>query len=114
MLDEVSNGAAQRGDPGSLLCVYRDLSQLRKRTPALHRGSYRRLPAPDGVLAYERSAPGSLARGALNLTDEAREPDLGAGRVRESLGTSFGRSVDRAGRLRRDPNEGLVLCLDPI
>ncbi|NRA02928.1 MAG: DUF3459 domain-containing protein [Myxococcales bacterium] len=108
------NVAAQRGDPGSLLCFYRDLIQLRKRTPALHRGSYRRLPAPDGVLAYERSAPGSLARVALNLTDEAREPDLGAGRVRESLGTSFGRSVDRAGRLRLDPNEGLVLCLDPI
>ena len=49
-------------DRGSLLNPYRDLLALRRRIPALQRGSDRRLDAPEGVLANERACPGSLAR----------------------------------------------------
>ena len=51
--------AAQQGDPHSILNLYRALLDLRRREPSLHAGAYRRLEAPDGVLAYRREAPGA-------------------------------------------------------
>jgi alpha-glucosidase len=49
------NVAAQTGDPGSLLELYRSLLALRRATPALHAGSLELLDGlPEGVLGYRR------------------------------------------------------------
>jgi len=48
---------AERADPGSVLQLARAALALRRGSPALHRGGLElRDDAPDGVLAYERSA----------------------------------------------------------
>jgi alpha-glucosidase len=46
--------AAQDGDPGSMLTLYRTALALRREHPALGEGTLRWLPAPDGVLAFAR------------------------------------------------------------
>ena len=46
----------QRDDPSSVLALYRRLLATRRASPALSTGSWHELPAPDGVLAYERRA----------------------------------------------------------
>ncbi|MCS0638913.1 glycoside hydrolase family 13 protein [Streptomyces sp. LP05-1] len=72
--------AAQTGDPGSTLELYRAALALRRAHPALGRGdTVEWLPAPDGVLAFRRrSATGSGALVCtLNTTDrpvELRSP----------------------------------------
>ena len=50
------NVAAQREDPGSTLCLLRDLLALRRREFAGQVVPYERLPAPPGVWSY-RSGP---------------------------------------------------------
>ena len=52
------NAASQAADPDSLLALTRALIALRKRTPALVRGSCTTLSTPRGILAYLRSVPG--------------------------------------------------------
>jgi glycosidase len=64
--------ATQRADRSSLLWLYKDLLALRRAHPALHRGAFRALDAPDGVFAYERRHGGEVARVALNFADEPR------------------------------------------
>ena len=59
---EQRNVEAQRADLGSLLNLYHDLLALRRQVPALHRGRYQALDAPEGVFAYERACEGSRAR----------------------------------------------------
>ena len=50
------NVAAAEADPHSLLHWYRRVIHLRKREPALHRGTYRPLPdMPTGVFGYMRT-----------------------------------------------------------
>lgn len=106
------NVAAQRDDPTSLLCLYRELLSLRRRTPALHRGSYRSLDLADGVFAYERACSGSLARIAINLSDEDRRVSLGPGKVVEGLSTGSGRPRPMsASELELQPDEAVVLLL---
>jgi alpha-glucosidase len=66
------NAERQRDDPGSLLNLYRGLIALRR----CLRGALRFLPAPDGVLLYERGRHVV----AVNVT-AARRPLALAGRV---------------------------------
>jgi glycosidase len=73
--------AAQRADRGSLLWLYRDLLALRRAHAALHRGSWRALDAPEGVLAYERRHGRDVARIALNFSSAPVHVPLGGGRV---------------------------------
>jgi alpha-glucosidase len=47
---------AMTADPSSITYLYRDLLALRHTSPALQTGDLHLLDAPDGVLAYERSA----------------------------------------------------------
>jgi alpha-glucosidase len=106
------NVQVQRGDRGSLLWLYRELLMLRRRIPALHRGSYASLPSPDGVFAYERRSGESVARVALNFSDEPQEPDLGPGSVMAGIRTDRGVSVpEKAGRVLLGPSEAIVLAL---
>jgi alpha-glucosidase len=106
------NVEAQRADRTSLLWLYRDLIELRRRTGALRAGDYRSLPAPSDVLAFERRSPGSLARVALNFASEPRVVELGAGAVSGGLSTRAERELPRsADRVELAPCEGIALVL---
>jgi alpha-glucosidase len=50
------DAATLAADDGSILHLYRRLLAARRASPALHAGSWERLDAPAGVLAYERRA----------------------------------------------------------
>jgi glycosidase len=108
---ERRNVLGQRAEAGSLLHLYRDLIALRRATPALSRGTYRTIEAPDGVFAYERRAGASAARVALNFTAEPRALDLGGGAVRASLSTRPERRRLGSGRLSLGPSEGVVVVV---
>ncbi|MDJ0866480.1 MAG: alpha-amylase family glycosyl hydrolase [Myxococcota bacterium] len=101
---------AQRADPRSLLSLYRDLIGLRRATPALHRGSYRRLDAPAGVWAFERRAGDERVRVALNFGDTAVAVDLGEGHVQGGLRTGD-RPLPATPRVELEPCEAAVLVL---
>jgi alpha-glucosidase len=107
------NVEAQQADPASILCLYRDLLALRRATPALERGTWRALPAPDGVLAYERRHGESRALVALNFSGEPRTPGLPPARVRGGLMTRFGVALPQdAAKLELAPSAGAVLVVD--
>jgi alpha-glucosidase len=109
---DARNVAAQRGDPRSLLSLYRELIALRRRTPALHRGSYRTLAAPEGVFAYERRSGESCARVALNFSGEAVRVELGGGTVREGLRSDPDAALPAsAGAVELGPSEAIVLVI---
>jgi alpha-glucosidase len=65
------NAARQSRNERSMLNLYRRLLALRKAHEALNVGDFTLLPAPDGVLAYERSVAGERLVVALNLTSGA-------------------------------------------
>jgi alpha-glucosidase len=71
-----SNVACERADPASLFNLYRRLIALRHVSPALTRGSYRRLAAAGDVLAYIREADGERLLVALNFGSGAAEMAL--------------------------------------
>jgi len=104
--------ASQREDRTSLLWLYRDLLALRRASPALHRGSWRALHAPDGVLVYERRCHGEVMRVALNLSGEPKQLELGATRARSLLHTRPGAPpLADARTLELGPCEGVVLAI---
>jgi alpha-glucosidase len=104
--------AAQRGDPRSLLSLYRALLALRRAEPALHAGDYEQLDAPKGVFAFERRAGDARALVALNFADEPCEVTLEDAPVRRALSTDPDRALPaRSGRLALGAAEGLVLLL---
>jgi alpha-glucosidase len=61
----------QEDDPDSLLHATRALLAWRRQHPALRGGEMRFLPAPDGVLHFERSTATDRLELAFNLSDEA-------------------------------------------
>jgi alpha-glucosidase len=66
------NVARQRSDPGSVLSFYRRLLDLRRRSPALQRGSWRRLrTSAPGTLAYLRRAGDEAALIVVAFTGHA-------------------------------------------
>jgi alpha-glucosidase len=66
-----SNTAVQREDPDSVLHLYRRLLAARKASPALQLGDLSLLPAPDGVLAWQREFEGDLRIVVVNFKEEA-------------------------------------------
>jgi len=107
------NVEAQRADRGSILWLYRDLLALRRRTPALERGAFRELAAPEGVLAWERLFAGSRAWVALNFASESRAAGLAAATVRDGLRTAAGAELPaNASELVLGPCEAAVLVVD--
>jgi alpha-glucosidase len=111
------NVAAQRDDPASMLALYRRLIRYRKGSAALRAGGYRSLPdAPDGCLAYLRTAGQERLLVALNFTGQPLSftPALGADRGRLELATDPGRAAgEEVGLrpLRLGPDEGVVVRL---
>jgi alpha-glucosidase len=102
---------SQRADRRSLLWFYRDLLALRRAEPALHRGDYRSLEAPEGVLVYERRAGAARALVTLDLAGAGARLDLGPGAVRGGLRSGPGALPGSAARLELEPGEGMVLLL---
>jgi alpha-glucosidase len=66
------NVAAQDGDPGSMLSLYRALLTLRRASPALTSGKLTLIDADEEVLAYERAAGDERLLIALNLGTSPR------------------------------------------
>jgi alpha-glucosidase len=62
-----ANVERERGDPGSLLNLYRRLIALRRLRPALTRGGYRPLPGAGDSLAYLRESEGERVLVTLNF-----------------------------------------------
>ncbi len=65
--------AAQEGDPGSMLGLYRDALRLRREHPALGDGAIAWVSAAEGVLAFRRE-PGFAC--VVNLSEEAQDLPL--------------------------------------
>ena len=59
-----------RDDPASILHLYRRLLAVRRASPALQVGDWAAREAPDGVLAYERTAGGDRRLVLVNFTSE--------------------------------------------
>lgn len=103
------NVAAQMGDPGSMLTLYRTLLALRRSTPALSIGDYVRAIGDRDVLTYERRYESERLLIALNLSAQPRQLLLPSGtQVVEGLASTLpSRPIDTM----LIGNEGLVLRL---
>ena len=104
------NVAAQRQDPQSMLALHRQLIQLRRATPALSIGTYRRAYTDDGVLVYVREAQAQRVFVALNLSSRPR----GLGWSSETgnrivLSTYLDRQEDVGNRLELRADEGVIV-----
>jgi alpha-glucosidase len=110
------NVEAQTGDPRSMLEHYRRLLALRRAVPALHRGDFEMLDAPDGVLRWRRSAepvagvdrnaPRSVEV-AVNFTSDAVAAAVSEGRW--IGGTALPGSSPTPGELA--PDEARIVAL---
>jgi alpha-glucosidase len=109
------NVEGQRGDPASLLTLYRRLIAARRASPALGYGEQRSLfEVGAEVLAWVREKDGERVLVLLNVGDAARECDLR--QVTASAGEVVVATSERAGTVALDwltlgPLEGLALRL---
>jgi alpha-glucosidase len=106
-----ANVEDQRADTGSILHLTRDLIALRRRTPALHSGTYRSLTAPAGVWAWARDPDAVVI---LNLSDERATTPLPGGAT-IAICTNRGRDGEQAlgtSSLNLAAWEGVVLITD--
>jgi alpha-glucosidase len=97
--------ASQAADTQSMLSLTKALLQLRRATPALHRGAYRSLDGPDGCFAYERIDGSDRLVIALNFTAAPVTVDLSGDVILSTM-------LDRTGQtaaLTLRPDEGVVL-----
>ncbi len=99
-----------RGDPRSMLSLYRRLLALRRQRSALVVGSKRLIVAPNNVIAYERVDRDDRLLVALNLSHEPRELASIDGAV--LLSTLVDRENEALnGRLALRGDEGVVVEL---
>jgi alpha-glucosidase len=98
------NVADQRRDPASTLSFVRDLIAVRRQRGDLRNGSYKQLPSPAGVWAWQRGRGTTIA---LNLSDESLAvPAIDGTIVRSTVRSRDGERVD--GGLALSPWEGAV------
>jgi alpha-glucosidase len=108
----VVNVEAQRGDPSSMLTLYRRLIAERRSSPALRRGSYRSLPSPKSVFAYLREADGERRFVALNFSSRPARLAIPGGGGRLMLSTDPARKAAAvADVIELGPDEGLLVDL---
>ena len=76
---ERRNAETLRADPGSVLHLYRRLLAARRRSDALRLGDVALLPAPPGVVAYERASGADRRLVVVNFAGTPASFDRGAG-----------------------------------
>jgi alpha-glucosidase len=100
-----ANVAGQRGDPGSMLHLCRDLIALRRGDRGLRTGGYAQVAAPPGAWAFRR---GDRALVALNLGSEPVSVEGATGAI--AVGTTRVRDGERVdGAVALGPYEGAVV-----
>jgi alpha-glucosidase len=98
------NVAHQRGDRSSTLTFVRDLIAVRRQRPDLRSGSYRQLPSPPEVWAWQRGGGTTIA---LNLSGASVRIPAIAGTI--IIGTTRSRDGERVdGGLALGPWEGAI------
>jgi glycosidase len=98
------NVADQQRDPSSTLNFVRDLIAIRRQRADLRSGTYRQLPSPAGVWAWQRGADTTIA---LNLSDEAVHlPAIGGTVVISTIRSRDGERLE--GGLLLGPWEGAI------
>ena len=103
------NVAQQQKDPHSILSLYHQLIELRRKYPALSSGAARVISADNDVLMYERALPEERIAVVLNFGPDTQElPPLGQARL--LLSTETDRTETRSGG-QIQGNEGLILLL---
>jgi alpha-glucosidase len=110
---DAHNVATQVSDQRSLLQLYRQLLRLRRSEPALHLGGFiARDDAPEGVLAYHRSAGETDLLVLLNLSGDEREATIpSAGTI--ELSTHLDRAGSAGAHVALLRHEGMILRLTP-
>ena len=107
-----ANVAAQDGDPGSLLGLYRGLLALRRESPALSDGSFAMLEVGAGHLLFERVHADERLVVMVNMVDGTTVVELPDGIVVAATDpTRTGAPV--AGATSVQPNEAFVVRVDP-
>lgn len=112
------NVAAQEGDPGSMLTLFRRLTELRQAEPSLNRGAYEAVdPGAADVLAYRRTLPGhdgflvALNMGSNDVALDLR-PILGSAEANFVLSTDASRhGAVVTDRFNLSGNEGVIVRL---
>ena len=111
---QTRNVASMQADPASILNLYRELLNLRKKSPALQVGSYTPIDIlPESCFIYQRTTQKERQLVALNFSAETQTFSLAdVGQATCLLSTH----LDRQGEISlRDislrPNEGLVIQL---
>ena len=108
------NVAAQRKDPLSIFSFYRDLIRLRRRSPALHKGSFKSLTShPTRGLAYLREAPKEQALIGLNFSHRPYRLRLDYDLIAEDWSMALSSlpdstSVIAGGEIELGPHEAVV------
>jgi alpha-glucosidase len=93
---------AQRGDPASILHLYRRLLTARRGSPALQLGAQTSLPSPQGVVAFERALGDDRRVVLVNLRSEACDAEIPGDLTVEVASDAGGEGRRYAGRLAAD------------
>ncbi len=104
---DVRNVEATRADPGSILHLYHGLLAARRGSAALKTGSWSALPAPPGVLVYERSSDGDRRAVIVNYTDEGLDVPVSGSWTVQAASDGGGEGAPYRGRVR--PSAALLL-----
>jgi alpha-glucosidase len=110
------NVEAEHANPQSILTLYQKLLRIRRETRTLQFGSYRRVVSEGSVLKFSRELDADKLVVTLNLSAEPATtelPDRRSGYILVS--TCLDRNMEKlAGEVQLNPNEGLVIRLDPL
>jgi alpha-glucosidase len=101
---------ALRADPGSILHLYRRLLAARRASPALRLGTWTPLPAPKGVLVYERVDGHDRRAIIVNFTSQPARAPLAGNWLVDVASDAEGERTAYAGDLRADQ----ALILRPV
>ena len=99
---DVRNAEILRVDSGSILNLYRRLTTARRASPALRLGQSRPLPAPMGVVAYERRCDSDHRAVAVNFLPSAVEVEIEGRWTCEVVSDGRGEGERFDGRLGAD------------
>jgi alpha-glucosidase len=114
---ETINVEAQRGDPASMVSLYRRLLELRRSEPALHGGAWQEVSVAGSAMAYLRTDGDRRFAVALNLAGRVAELPPAATDFRgtvlvSTLGPTTAAVARFEARASLAPNEALLVLLD--